>query len=66
MGRLRKKAAGKARESCGMRRTFSYAAMTKDEEQRSIRLFYEAVRRHRYFNDMHGLKDPVYGCVLTH
>jgi hypothetical protein len=43
MGRLRKKAAGKTRESCGMRRTSAYAAMTKDEVQRSIRTFYEAV-----------------------
>ena len=43
MGRLRKKAAGKARESRGMRRTLAYAAMTKDEAQRSIRPFYEAV-----------------------
>jgi hypothetical protein len=44
MGRLRKKAAGKARESRGMRRTVAYAAMTKDEAQRSIRPFYEAVK----------------------
>jgi hypothetical protein len=43
MGRLRKKAAGKARESCGKRRTVSYAAMTQDEAQRSIRTFYDAV-----------------------
>jgi len=42
MGRLRKKAAGKARESRGMRRTVSYAAMTRDEAQRSIRAFYKA------------------------
>src|SRR4030042_1394518 len=44
MGRLRKKAAGKAREPRGMRRTLAYAAMTKGEAQRSIRTFYEAVR----------------------
>jgi hypothetical protein len=44
MGRLRKKAAGKARESLGMRRTLAYAAMTKDEAQRSIQTFYEAVK----------------------
>jgi hypothetical protein len=44
MGRLRKKAAGKAREPRGMRRTLTYAAMTKDEAQRSIRPFYEAVK----------------------
>jgi len=31
MGRLCKKAAGKACESWGMRRTLAYAAMTKDE-----------------------------------
>jgi hypothetical protein len=43
IGWLRKKAAGKARESSGMRRTLVYAAMTKDEAQRSIRTFYEAV-----------------------
>src|SRR4030043_2474238 len=56
MGRLRKKAAGKARESRGMRRRGHVpearrdrngspepAAMTKDEAQRSIRTFYEAV-----------------------
>jgi hypothetical protein len=42
-------AAGKARESRGMRRTVAYAAMTRDEAQRhlkvinSIRPFYEAV-----------------------
>jgi len=45
MGRLRKKAAGKARESLGMRRTLAYAAMTKDEAQRSIRPFYEVVKK---------------------
>src|SRR4030066_1845948 len=44
MGRLRKKAAGKARESRGMRRNVAYAAMTKDEAQRSIRAFYEGVK----------------------
>jgi hypothetical protein len=50
MGRLRKKApafagagSGKARESRGMRRTVAYAAMTKDDAQRSIRTFYVAV-----------------------
>jgi len=37
-------AAGKAREFRGMRRTLAYAAMTKDEAQRSIRTFYEAVK----------------------
>ena len=41
--RARKKAADKARESEGMRRTFPYAAMTEDEAQRSIRSFYECV-----------------------
>jgi len=50
MGRLRKKFAGKAREFRGMRRTLVYAAMTRDEAQRhlkvvnSIRIFYEAVK----------------------
>jgi IS4 transposase len=44
MGRLRKKAAGKARESRGVRRTLSYAAATRDEAQRSIRAFYEVVK----------------------
>jgi len=44
MGRLRKKAAGKARKPRGMRCTSVYAAMTKDEAQRSIRTFYEAVK----------------------
>jgi len=43
MGRLRKKAAGKARENRGVRRTLLYAVMTRDEAQRSIRAFYEAV-----------------------
>jgi hypothetical protein len=43
MGRLRKKVAGKARESRGVRRTFAYAAATREEAQRSIRTFYEAV-----------------------
>ena len=51
MGRLRKKDAGKACEGTDfksvpiMRRTLAYAAMTKDEAQRSIRTFYEAVRK---------------------
>jgi hypothetical protein len=44
MGRLRKKAAGKARESRRMRRTLAYAAMTMDEAQRGIRPFYEVVK----------------------
>jgi hypothetical protein len=44
MGRLRKKAAGKARESRGVRRTLAYAVMTKDEAQRSIRTFDEVVK----------------------
>jgi hypothetical protein len=49
MGRLRKKAAGKARAGTDfksvpiMRRTVAYSAMTKDEAQRSIRTFFEAV-----------------------
>jgi hypothetical protein len=43
VGRLRKKAAGKARETRGVRRTLVYAAATRDEAQRSIRTFYEAV-----------------------
>jgi len=34
----------KARESLGMRRTYKYAGMTKDEAQRSGWSFYEAVR----------------------
>jgi hypothetical protein len=33
----------KARESWGMKRTFWYAAMTKDEAQHSRMTFYEAV-----------------------
>jgi peptide/nickel transport system substrate-binding protein len=45
MGRLRKTAAGKARESRGVRRTLAYAAATRDEAQRSIRPFYEAVKK---------------------
>jgi hypothetical protein len=32
----------KARESLGMRRTYRYAAMTKDEAQHSRWTFYEA------------------------
>jgi hypothetical protein len=49
LGRLRKKAAGKARAGTDlksipiMRRTLPYAATTEDEAQRSIRTFYEAV-----------------------
>jgi hypothetical protein len=38
-----KKAAGKAGEARGVRRTFSYGAVTRAEGQRRIRLFYEAV-----------------------
>ncbi len=34
----------KARESLGMRRTYQYVAMTKDEAQRRRRTFYEAVK----------------------
>ena len=34
----------KARESLGMRRTYQYAAMTKDEAQRRRWTFYEAVK----------------------
>jgi hypothetical protein len=50
MGRLRKKSADKAGAGTDlksvpiMRRTVAYTAMTKDEAQRSIRTFYEAVR----------------------
>jgi len=44
MGRFRKKAAGKARETRGVRCTLQYAAMTRDEAQRSIRTFYETVK----------------------
>ena len=33
----------KARESLGMRRTYKYVGMTKDEAQRSRWTFYEAV-----------------------
>ena len=33
----------KARESLGMRRTYQYVAMTKDEAQRRRWTFYEAV-----------------------
>jgi len=33
----------KARESLGMRRTYQYAAVTKDEAQRRRWIFYEAV-----------------------
>jgi len=43
LGRLRKKAAGKAREIRGVRPILAYAATTRDEAQRSIRTFYEAV-----------------------
>ena len=49
MGRLRKKAAGKARAGTDfksvpiMRRTLAYAATTKGEAQSSIRPLYEAV-----------------------
>src|SRR4030065_1584036 len=46
-GRLRKKAAGKARETRGVRRTLAYAAATRDEAQRSIRIFYEVVNNQR-------------------
>ena len=53
MGRLRKKAAGKARESLGMRRTVAYAAISlplrrqgKAEAQRIIQAFYESVKFH--------------------
>src|SRR4030042_3370335 len=42
-GRRHKKAAGKARETRGVRRTLAYAATTKGEAQRSIRAFYKAV-----------------------
>ncbi len=41
--RFRKKFIGKARKSAGMRRTFSYVAVTKDVAQRSIWTFYETV-----------------------
>ncbi len=34
----------KARESLGMRRTYQYVAMTKDEAQRRRWTFYEAVK----------------------
>jgi hypothetical protein len=34
----------KARESLGMRRTYKYVGMTKDEAQRSRWTFYEAVK----------------------
>ena len=34
----------KAHESLGMRRTYQYAAVTKDEAQRSRWTFYEAVK----------------------
>jgi hypothetical protein len=34
----------KARESLGMRRTYRYVGMTKDEAQRSRWTFYEAVK----------------------
>jgi hypothetical protein len=43
LGRLRKKAAGKAREIRGVRRTLPYVASPGVEAQRSIRPFYEAV-----------------------
>ena len=42
MGRLRKKAAGKAR-LLRNEAYFGYVAMTKDEAQRSIQTFYVAV-----------------------
>jgi hypothetical protein len=38
-----KSARCKARESLGMRRTYKYVGMTKDEAQRSRWTFYEAV-----------------------
>jgi len=40
----------KARESLGMRRTYQYAAVTKDEVQRRRWTFYEAVK-----NDGHQI-----------
>jgi hypothetical protein len=39
-----KSARCKARESLGMRRTYKYVGMTKDEAQRSRWTFYEAVK----------------------
>jgi hypothetical protein len=38
----------KARESLGMRRTYQYAAVTKDEAQRRRWTFYEAVKSNPY------------------
>lgn len=40
---LVKSSRGKARKSRGMRRTFAYAAMTRDAAQRSIWTFYEVI-----------------------
>ena len=40
-----KSARCKARESLGMRRTYKYVGMTKDEAQRSRWTFYEAIKK---------------------
>ena len=47
----------KARESLGMRRTYKYVGMTKDEAQRSRWTFYEAVNS--------GVHVPNLLCDLT-
>src|SRR4030043_339857 len=44
--------AHRGEETWGMRRTLAYAAMTKDEAQRSIRTFYEAVKEDRVVSDI--------------
>jgi len=50
-----KNSACKAREYCGMRRSYSYAVVTKDESQRSRRTFYEIVN----FDDFNAGKQEV-------
>ena len=44
LGEFEKRLIGKAREYQGMRRTRMYAAVTRDEAQRSIWTFYEFVK----------------------